>query len=183
MLKAPEPAQGLKARNNASVRNRNKPRRAGSGGNLSRIQFAVGAPSDWQELIALVRAYYRFDDIRFKAATVGPALKRLLEDESLGRAWIIRDGVHLAGYAILTFNYDVEFGGVEGIVTDLFIHAPYRGLGIGRQVMALIDGYCRLAGIHALELQVEKDNGDAQEFYRRLGFKTLSRLVMSRAVK
>jgi ribosomal protein S18 acetylase RimI-like enzyme len=37
--------------------------------------------------------------------------------------------------------------------------------------------------IHALELQVEKDNGDAQEFYRRLGFKTLSRLVMSRAVK
>jgi hypothetical protein len=88
MLKAPEPAQGLKARNNASVRNRNKPRRAGSGGNLSRIQFAVGAPSDWQELIALVRAYYRFDDIRFKAATVGPALKRLLEDESLGRACI-----------------------------------------------------------------------------------------------
>jgi ribosomal protein S18 acetylase RimI-like enzyme len=70
----------------------------------------------------------------------------------------------------------------EGIVTDLFIHAPYRGLGIGRQLMALIDGYCRAAGIHALELQVENDNGDAQEFYRRLGFKTLSRLVMSRAV-
>jgi ribosomal protein S18 acetylase RimI-like enzyme len=84
---------------------------------------------------------------------------------------------------ILTFNYDVEFGGVEGIVTDLFIHAPYRGMGIGRRIMALIDDYCRATGIHAVELQVESVNREAQEFYQRLGLTTLSRIVMSRAVK
>lgn len=147
------------------------------------IEFVPAQVGDWADLLRLVRAYYRFDAIRFSAASVGAALKRLLGDASLGRAWIARDGARPVGYAILTFNYDAEFGGLEGIVTDLFIDARYRGRGLGRRAMAMVDSYCRLARIRAIELQVERDNRLAQAFYRRLGFKKLSRIVMSRAIK
>jgi ribosomal protein S18 acetylase RimI-like enzyme len=149
----------------------------------SQIQFSSAEPRDLSDLIELVRAYYRFDGISFTAAILGPALKRLLKDKTLGRVWIARDGTRPAGYVILSFNYDAEFGGLEGIVTDLFIDASYRGRGLGRRAMALVDRYCRSAGIGAVELQVERDNRAAQAFYRRLGFRKLSRIVMSRPVR
>jgi hypothetical protein len=47
----------------------------------------------------------------------------LLEEHELGRAWLIDSGEKLLGYAIMTYNYDLEFGGVERIVTELFVAA------------------------------------------------------------
>ncbi len=62
--------------------------------------------SDFSDLLQLVRAYYRFDGIRFDRSVVGAALKRLLRSRSLGRIWIMRDGSNAVGYAVLTFNPD-----------------------------------------------------------------------------
>jgi ribosomal protein S18 acetylase RimI-like enzyme len=86
------------------------------------------------------------------------------------------------GYAILTFNYDVEFDGIEGIVTDLFVKTNYRGRRVGQRIMAAMEDYCRAKKIRAIELQVEKRNHAAQAFYRKIGFVRLSRIVMSREV-
>ena len=65
--------------------------------------------------MGLIREYYRYDGIRFDPRRVGPALRKLLGDESLGCVWIIDDGNAVAGYSILTFNYDLEFGGTTNI--------------------------------------------------------------------
>jgi ribosomal protein S18 acetylase RimI-like enzyme len=84
---------------------------------------------------------------------------------------------------VLTFNHDLEFGGLEGIVTDLFIESEYRNRGLGRNALELVDDYCRSAGIRTVELQVEEHNKSAQAFYRKLGFRKLRRIVMSRDLR
>ena len=84
---------------------------------------------------------------------------------------------------LLTFNFDLEFGGFEGLVTDLFVHQDYRGRGVGERALAIVDDYCRSAGIATVELQVVEDNREAQAFYRKIGFTRLNRIVMTRAVK
>jgi ribosomal protein S18 acetylase RimI-like enzyme len=84
---------------------------------------------------------------------------------------------------VLTFNHDLEFGGLEGIVTDLFIESEYRNRGLGRNALELVDDYCRSAGIRTVELQVEEHNKSAQAFCRKLGFRKLRRIVMSRDVR
>ncbi len=138
--------------------------------------------SDLPDLLRLVRAYYKFDGIRFDRSVVGAALKRLMRSRSLGRIWIMRDGSNAVGYTVLTFNYDVEFGGLEGILTELFICSKYRKRGLGRQMLTVVYDYCRSLGIRTIELQVEEHNRGALAFYRRLGFKRFSRLVMSRNI-
>lgn len=140
-------------------------------------------PDDLGELLELVRAYYQFDGIRFDPESATTALKTLLRRPSLGRVWIARDSGKAVGYAILTFNYDIEFDGIEGIVTDLFVKANYRGRGLGQRIMAAIDDHCRVKKISTIELQVEQRNRAAQAFYRKLGFARLSRVVMSREVR
>jgi GNAT superfamily N-acetyltransferase len=139
--------------------------------------------SDAPELLRPVRAYYRFDGIRFETKSIDVALRKLLRSRSLGRVWIMRDAVKAVGYIVLTFNYDLEFGGLEGIVTDLFVRSAYRGQGLGSRALALVDAYCRSAGIRTIELQVEEHNTSARVFYRKIGFTALPRIVMSRDVR
>jgi GNAT superfamily N-acetyltransferase len=146
-----------------------------------KIRFAVS--SDFDRLLRLVAAYYRFDSIAFDTRVTGAALRRLLQDKSLGRAWVIDSGRDLAGYAIVTYNYDLEFGGIEAIMTDLFIAQRYRRKGLGARMIEAVRDFCRREGICALELQVTRANDAAQAFYRSLGFEPLDRIVMSLEIR
>jgi GNAT superfamily N-acetyltransferase len=139
--------------------------------------------SDRDELLRLIRAYYRFDGIAFHRRRIDEALQRLLRSRALGRVWIMRDGERAMGYVVLTFNYDLEFGGLEGLVTDLFVERRYRGRGLGKGALEAVDDYCRQRGIRMVELQVTERNTEALAFYRRIGFQQLSRVVMTREVK
>lgn len=148
----------------------------------NRIAIGRARAGDAPELLRLIRAYYRFDKIRFHAGAIGPALARLLRNRRLGVAWIIRDGIRPVGYVMLTFNFDLEFGGCEGLVTDLYVDTKYRRRGLGERALEVVDDYCRSRGIGTIELQVLEDNKDAQAFYRKIGFTRLNRIVMARAV-
>jgi ribosomal protein S18 acetylase RimI-like enzyme len=139
--------------------------------------------SDARDLMRLIGDYYRYDHIRFVPGEIAPALDRLLRRPSLGRIWIMREGRAGIGYVILTFNYDLEFGGIEGLVTDLYIDTTHRKLGLGRKALEVVDEYCRSHGIATVELQVEMANTAAQAFYERIGFTRLDRVVMTRAVQ
>jgi GNAT superfamily N-acetyltransferase len=135
--------------------------------------------SDLEELLRLVRAYYRFDRIRFESTTIAGALSTLLRKPALGRVWVVPDGRRLVAYLVLTFNYDLEFGGLEGMITELFVEARWRRLGIGQRLIDVARTFCHKSGIATLELQVSRDNRKARAFYKSLGFREFDRVVMS----
>ncbi|MBV8453918.1 MAG: GNAT family N-acetyltransferase [Deltaproteobacteria bacterium] len=137
------------------------------------------SPSDQARLLRLIEEYYRFDSIKFDGQTIRYALQCLLRSRTLGRVWVI-DTVEreLAGYAILTYNYDLEFSGIQAIITEFFITEPYRRHGLGRRMIATMADFCRKKGITTIELQVTHENHRARQFYESLGFETLDRLVM-----
>ena len=146
------------------------------------ISFSKATFVDRSELLRLIRAYYRYDGLQFRSSIVATALTRLLKSRSLGRIWLMRDGSKAIGYVILTFNYDLEFGGFEGIITDLFIAGSYRGQGLGKRALAIVCNHCRSVGIGAVELQVEEHNETARDFYLHCGFRKLPRMILSKDV-
>jgi diamine N-acetyltransferase len=139
--------------------------------------------SDQADLLRLIRAYYRFDGIRVRLASVERALQRLLQNRVHGRVWLMLDNNKAIGYVVLTFNFDLEFSGLEGLVTDLFVIEKYRGRGLGKRALDAVDDYCRNRGIVTVELQVTSENTEAVAFYRRIGFEQLSRVVMTRDIR
>jgi len=82
------------------------------------------------------------------------------------------------GYAVLTYNFDLEYGGVEGMLTDLYVEKRYRNQGIGSLALYEIEDFCRERGVETIELQVLQRNKDAEVFYRKAGFTVLPRKVM-----
>ena len=62
-----------------------------------------------------------------------------LVNRSFGRIWVVNSDGILAGYMILTFNYDLEFGGLQGSVTDLFVAPRFRAQRRGIAAMHCTD--------------------------------------------
>lgn len=139
--------------------------------------------SDVHRLLPLVKAYYAFDGIAYDGKTLRAALTRLLKDKSLGRVWIIDAGRGLAGYAVLAFSYDLEFGGREAIITDLFVSARYRRKGYGARLLRMIFAFCRRTALYEIELHVTRGNREAMAFYKSFGFRDRRRAVLTLDLK
>jgi GNAT superfamily N-acetyltransferase len=101
-------------------------------------EIRLAFPRDQVKLLPLIEQYYEFDSLKFDGRRIASGLQRLLRSRTLGRVWMTETVAEseAVGYAILTYNYDLEFGGVQGIITDFFITEPYRDRGLGRRMIA-----------------------------------------------
>jgi hypothetical protein len=77
------------------------------------ITFRPCGPKDHAALLKFVVAYYRFDKIPFNRKSLSKGLDTLLRNPTQGQAWLMESQQTPAGYAVLTYNFDLEYGGVE----------------------------------------------------------------------
>jgi hypothetical protein len=68
---------------------------------------------DLEALLPLVEQFQAFERIPFDAAAARQNLARLLESPQLGQALLAEMAGRPIGYAILTYGYDLEFGGMD----------------------------------------------------------------------
>ena len=147
------------------------------------ISFRTAKPSDAPLLASFVKKYYEYDGISYAAAEVTTGLNTLLADSSIGEAWLVLSGMKPVGYVIFTYGFDIEFGGRLALITDLYLEPPYRGKGIGRQLLEQIESHGRSIGLRGLELQVESDNSEARALYYKFGFEAADRIPLSKRIK
>ena len=129
-------------------------------------------------LLPRIRALNAQEGISISDELLEQALRRLLADASLGGVWLIED-VNVIGYAIITFGYDLEFGGRDSYLTEFWIDEPHRAGGVGSAALELLVSELRARDIRALHLQVRPEN-PARRLYERSGFTTSPRIVMTR---
>ncbi len=147
-----------------------------------KIRFARVPETGIPLLMEMIREYYEFDHIPFDPSEIQAGLAGLLKDDSLGRVWWILSELRPVGYVILTFGVDLEFGGRQATITDLYLEPEQRRRGFGRKTLAHVEDFCRASGIQALELQVERNNVSAQAFYKSIGFRAHDRIPMSKRI-
>lgn len=143
---------------------------------------AAGA-EDLGLLLDLIRGLYGAEHIPFDEERATRALGGLLAEPSLGWVWIAERGDagdrQAAGYAVVTYGYSLEFGGRFALLDELFIAEQHRGAGLGRDLLARIAEECRQRGLHAVRLEVERENERACGLYRRAGFEVHDRDLMT----
>ncbi|HLX72778.1 MAG TPA: GNAT family N-acetyltransferase [Verrucomicrobiae bacterium] len=147
---------------------------------VAKVTFRQAKPTDLKTLSKLIRHYYAFDHIAFDTTAVHAGLNTMLNNKSVGQAFLIAFEATLIGYAILTYGFDLEFGGRTALITDLFIETKFRRRGLGRKTLQFLEQFCRSKKIGALELQVERTNKAAQAFYRGLDFEAHDRIPMTK---
>lgn len=150
------------------------------------VTFQPAQEQDLETLLPFMRALFASDnppDHDFDEPAARQAVLDLLGKPAFGRVWLIRVADQPAGYVVLTIGYSLEYQGHDAFIDELFLAEPYRGQGIGRQAIALVEQTCRELGVNALHLEVERPNTRAQALYRRAGFEDHDRYLMTKWLK
>ncbi len=133
--------------------------------------------------LEFVREYYAFDHIPFDPVRVRRGLLEIAANAALGRFWFVRHEDQDVGHALLTYGFDLEFGGRTATVTEIYLRESHRGRGLGTAVFEALEQHCAAHGVQTLELQAERENTDARRFYTRLGFRAHDRVPYSKAIQ
>ena len=139
----------------------------------------IATADDFDAVFARTQAFNASEGITIEDAQLRPALQRLLAEPHLGGAWLVlRDG-EIIGHAVVTYGYDLEFGGADSFLTEIWIDEPARGSGAGTAALELLAAELRARDVRALHLQV-RDNNPALRLYERAGFVRAPRVSMTR---
>jgi ribosomal protein S18 acetylase RimI-like enzyme len=147
------------------------------------ISFRPCQRKDHPALLRLMIAYYRSAKIAFDKKSLSRGLDTLLRNASQGQAWFLENHKRPIGYGLLTYNFDVCYGGQEGLLIDLYVDKRYRQQGIGTVALYEIEDFCRERGIRTIQLQVNHHNKAAEKIYRKSGFQVLERKVLLMEVR
>jgi GNAT superfamily N-acetyltransferase len=139
-------------------------------------------PDDCDRILPLMARYYAEDGYPFVPAEARAALERLLGDGRLGRLWVFVDGDDVVGYAALTLGYSLEYRGRDAFVDELYLRPDRRGGGRGPRVLPLMEDACRELGVRALHLEAERRKPRLLDFYRRAGFESHDRHLMTKVI-
>jgi GNAT superfamily N-acetyltransferase len=126
---------------------------------------------DIDALLPMVEQYWRFENIEgFDPGRVRTLLTRVLEDASLGRAWVARVYGEPAGYLLAVYVFSLEHQGLTAEIDECFVIAPHRSLGLGASLLAAAEAQFRIEGCTNVSLQIGRGNEAARNFYRQHGF-------------
>ncbi|GIK52965.1 MAG: hypothetical protein BroJett014_19380 [Planctomycetota bacterium] len=125
---------------------------------------------DIPALITLMEAFYAESAYPLDHAAAQRGFAALMADERLGQVWLIEEGAKIAGYAVLTFRFGMEFGGLMAAVDDLYIAPQSRNKGLAKTALKEIRERCKAAGITAITVEVSPNNAPALAAYRHAGF-------------
>src|SRR5258708_16440445 len=95
------------------------------------VSFRSCGPKDHGALLKLVIAYNQFEKNPVHRKRLSQGLDVLLRNPSQGKMWLMENHKKPVGYALLTYNFELEYGGAEGGVRGFFFERPFFHQGIG----------------------------------------------------
>jgi ribosomal protein S18 acetylase RimI-like enzyme len=136
---------------------------------------------DFPVLLGMMRSLAEHSPaIAFDEGEVRAALRTFLAHREFGGSWLISLREQVAGYVILTLGYSFEYRGRDAFVDELYIEPEFRRMGLGRRALGFAEERARKLGVNALHLEVDAGNDAALELYRRAGYASQGRHLMTK---
>ena len=133
---------------------------------------------DIDNAVSMMRDFYSLDGYPMDIPLSKKLFSEFIENERLGKAWIISYDDQSVGYVIMTLIFSFEFKGRIAFIDELYISEAARGKGIGKQTVDFIKAEAKALSVKMLYLEVEHHNTNAQKLYLSSGFKIHNRKFM-----
>jgi GNAT superfamily N-acetyltransferase len=145
------------------------------------VSYRAALTSDIDTLLQLMRGLQQDDpwSVPFREEQVRETVHELLVNPSRGRVYLISDADASIGYLVLSFDFSLEYGGMNAWIDEFFVRPELRGKGIGSKTLEFAAQAAREHGAKVLHLEVNRGNR-AIHLYRRHGFEDHSRYLLSK---
>lgn len=144
------------------------------------IELRRATPADVPALLEQMQPFNAGERIPWQPERIERALRHLLEHEGIGLVVVAIDDAVLHGYVILTFGFDLEWGGRDAFVTELWVVPEARGSGLGERLLQAAEAHARASEVGALHLVVRPENEGARRLYARVGYQPVPRLLLTK---
>lgn len=147
------------------------------------ITFKPIRKQDIDKTVAMMQDFYAIDNYPIDPAVSRLLLEEFLENEGLGKGWLILHDNDVVGYVILTFVFSFEYKGRIAFLDELYISKEGRGKGIGKEAVDFIHDQAIDLAIKVIYLEIEGHNTIAQKLYLSKDFVVHNRTLMKLDVK
>ncbi len=147
------------------------------------VHFKPFEASDAPVVIAMMEQFYAIDGYPMDAAVSKGLFFEFIENESLGKGWVIYADSVPVGYVILTFVFSFEYAGRIAFLDELFISETMRGKGLAKQALDFIKTQTELLSVKIIYLEIEPHNENARKLYLSKGFKNHKRGLLRYSAK
>lgn len=144
------------------------------------MQFRPATNLDVPLILDMMEDFNRLERIPWRRGPGEGPLRTLIATPEHGVVTVTEHGDVLLGYSILTWGFDLEWGGRDAFLTELYLRPQVRGRGLGAQALKAALSTARTHGARAVHLMVRPDNQPAVRLYRRAGFAAPPRVLMTR---
>ncbi|WP_227871654.1 GNAT family N-acetyltransferase [Flavobacterium kingsejongi] len=142
------------------------------------ITFQPLESADIETIVPMMQDFYAIDNYPIDVAISKALFLEFLENEHLGRAWLIYFDNEVVGYIILTFIFSFEYKGTIAFLDELYLSEKARGKGIGKAAVDFIQSEARNLSLKIIYLEVEGHNQNAQQLYLSKDFTVHNRKLM-----
>lgn len=129
-------------------------------------------------VISMMEDFYAIDNYPMDTEVSQRLMLEFIQNDSLGKGWLIFNDGQPAGYVMLTFVFSFEYKGRIAFLDELFITEKARGLGLGKQAVEFIQDQAKLYSVKIVYLEVEPHNERAQDLYLSKNFRQHNRKLM-----
>lgn len=132
---------------------------------MNNAKFSEIAAKDIDVVVRMMADFYAIDNYPFDVAVAKGLLMEFVENETLGKGWLICNEDKPVGYVILTFVFSFEYKGRIAFLDELFIAPDARGKGFGKQAVDFIADEAKKHSVKIIYLEVEHHNEAAKSLY------------------
>lgn len=147
------------------------------------VDFQKANVEHCEILLELMREYYALDGLPFDKTAARRVLGQILQNDSFGQVWLIKEEEKTAGYAVLALGFSLEFLGRDAFIDEIYLRSDFREKGFGKQTLRFLEEQCRKLGVRALHLEVERENKAAHAVYQKNGFADHDRFLMTKWIE
>ncbi|WP_236564843.1 GNAT family N-acetyltransferase [Flavobacterium sp. MK4S-17] len=149
---------------------------------MQEITFKPITVKDIDIAVSMMHDFYAIDNYPMDRATAKNLFIEFVENDSLGKSWLIYFEGEPVGYVILTFIFSFEYKGRIAFLDELFIIPQARGNGLGKKVLDFIHRQAKIHSVRVIYLEVEGHNEIAQKLYASKNFTVHNRKLMKSTI-
>lgn len=139
--------------------------------------------ADLTSILTMMQDFNAIEAIPFDRDKLAPRVRELIGRPEVGGLLVFTVDGAPAGYAIVTWGWDLEWGGRDAFLTEIYVAGERRRQGVGRRGLDAAQAFARAGGAHALHLAVRHDNAPARALYDADGFTAQPRLIMTKLLQ
>jgi GNAT superfamily N-acetyltransferase len=134
------------------------------------LQLREALPQDSNLLLEFMAGFNQEEGIAFNREIYRARLDAAFHSPQLVKIWLAIAHSSPVGYAVLTFTFSFEFGGIQATIDEIYLCPAERHKGLGTSILELLEREAANSGVKTLWSDIPHEKPWLSTFYERAGF-------------